>query len=164
MLKGQQRLFQLKAFAMLQDPCHDCAGQAARALARAMAPVAAELRLINAADLVAYIHEERFANIQDLVNSSAELFFKPGTVSFGWSADVEVDWNSAPVVALGMEFRHRCVWLVFKLVLRALQAEVTIVHASLARTAGGAKQDLELLLETIDDAQHCSGNGQTVRW
>src|SRR3984893_16917477 len=104
-----------------------CDGQVelpANALGTAFEPVAAELRLVDVADFVAYIHAEKFANIQDIVNSSVELFFKPGTLSFGWSAEFELDWNSLPVISLGMEFQHRSVWLVFKLILRALPTNV----------------------------------------
>jgi len=63
----------------------------ANALGTAFEPVANELRLIDVADFVAYIHAEKFANIQDIVNSSVELFFKPGTLSFGWGAEFELD-------------------------------------------------------------------------
>ena len=104
------------------------------ALDTAFEPVAAELRLIDVADFIAYIHAEKFANIQDIVNSSVELFFKPGTLSFGWGAEFELDWNSLPVITLDMEFQHRSVWLVFKLSLRALQTNVTVEHLSLGKT------------------------------
>jgi hypothetical protein len=93
----------------------------ANALGAAFESVAAELRLIDVGDFIAFIHDEKFANIQDIVDSSVELFFKPGTVSFGWGAQFELDWNSSPVISLDMEFRHGSVWLVFKLILRALQ-------------------------------------------
>jgi hypothetical protein len=95
------------------------------------------------------------------VNSSVELFFKPGTLSFGWGAEVNVDWESAPVVALDMEFRHRSVWLVFKLILRALQTEVAIEHITLAKT-GGPKPEVELLIETIADARRGPCNNQSA--
>jgi hypothetical protein len=73
------------------------------ALVRAFEPVAAELRLVDAADYIAYIHQKKFANIHDIVNSSVELFFQPETLIFGWGAEYELDWNSAPVVKLDME-------------------------------------------------------------
>jgi hypothetical protein len=47
----------------------------ASALAVAFEFVAAELRLVDAADYIAYIHQEKFANIHDIVSSSVELFF-----------------------------------------------------------------------------------------
>ncbi len=125
----------------------------ANALGTAFEPVAAELRLVDVADFIAYIHAEKFANIQDIVNSSVELFFKPGTLSFGWDAEFKLDWNSLPVITLDMEFRHRSVWLVFKLILRALQTNVTVEHLSLAKTSGDPRQDMAALIETIADAR-----------
>jgi hypothetical protein len=143
----------MKAFDMVLNLRDDRAAQLARTLAMAVEPVAAELRLVDVADFIAYIHDEEFANIQDIVNSSVELFFKPGTLSFGWGAEVEVDWDRAPVVALDMEFRHRSVWIVFKVILRALQTDVIVQHVSLAKSAAGPKDNLKLLTETIADAR-----------
>lgn len=125
----------------------------ANALGTAFEPVAAELRLVDVADFIAYIHAEKFANIQDIVNSSVELFFKPGTLSFGWGAEFQLDWNSSPVITLDMEFRHRSVWLVFKLSLRAQQTNVTVEHLSLGKTSGDPSQDMAALIETIADAR-----------
>ncbi|MGH6864333.1 MAG: hypothetical protein ACRECN_08725, partial [Methylocella sp.] len=70
----------------------------ANALDTAFEAVAAELRLVDVADYIAYIHAAKLANIQDIVNSSVELFFKPGTLSFGWGAEFALDWNSLPVI------------------------------------------------------------------
>ena len=133
-----------------------CDGQLelpASALVTAFEPVATELRLVDVADFIAYIHAEKFANIQDIVNSSVELFFKPGTLSFGWSAEYELDWNSLPIITLGMEFRRRSVWLVFQLVLRALQTNVTVEHLALGKTSGDPRQDLAALIAAIADAR-----------
>ncbi|HEY4848868.1 MAG TPA: hypothetical protein VIH87_14060 [Methylocella sp.] len=125
----------------------------ANALGTVFEPVAAELRLVDVADYIAYIRDQKFANIQDIVNSSVELFFKPGTLSFGWAAEFELDWNSLPVITLDMEFRHRSVWLVFKLILRALQTNVTVEYLSLGKTSGDPRQDMAALIETIADAR-----------
>ena len=62
-----------------------------KALADGLRDVAAELRLIDAADLIAFIRTEQFANIANLVNSSTELYYKPGTLSFGRSGDIDVE-------------------------------------------------------------------------
>ncbi|MGA7384140.1 MAG: hypothetical protein WBW81_05455 [Methylocella sp.] len=125
----------------------------ANALGKAFEPVAAELRLVDVADFIAYIHAGKFANIQDIVNSSVELFFKPGTLSFGWDAQFEVSWDRLPVITLDMEFRHRSVWLVFKLILRALQTNVTVEYLSVGATSGDPRQDMAALIETIVDAR-----------
>ncbi|HUB65060.1 MAG TPA: hypothetical protein VL996_11575, partial [Methylocella sp.] len=77
---------------------------------------------------------------------------KPGTVSFGWGAAYELDWNSAPVITLDMEFRHDPVWLVFKLILRALRTDVKIEHFSCGNL-GDPRQDLAALFEALADAR-----------
>jgi hypothetical protein len=143
----------MKVAHMLLGQCGDHVELPANALGAALEPVAAELRLVDVADFIAYIHAEKFANIQDIVNSSVELFFKPGTLSFGWGAEFELDWNSLPVITLNMEFRHRSVWLVFKLILRALQTNVTVEHVSLGKTSGDPSQDMAALIAAIADAR-----------
>src|SRR3979409_593769 len=101
----------MKVSHMLLGPRDDQGELPANALGTAFEPVAAALRFVDVADFIAYIHAEKFVNIQDIINSSVELFFKPGTLSFGWEAEFELDWNSLPVITLAMEFRHRCVVL-----------------------------------------------------
>ncbi|HEU0160544.1 MAG TPA: hypothetical protein VFR00_14575, partial [Hyphomicrobiaceae bacterium] len=77
-----------------------------KALADGLRDVASELRLIEATDLVAFIRTEQFANIANLVSSSTELYFKPDTVRFSQSGEVNLTWGGAPSVALDMEFHH----------------------------------------------------------
>jgi len=130
------------------------------ALAASFAPVAAELRLVNPADYIAYI----LANIHDIVNSSVELFFRPGTLAFGWGAEYELDWNSAPIIKLDMEFCHRAVWLVFKLVLGTSQTKVIVDHLSVGTTTGWSRQSVAPLLEAIGCAARLSGRDKLSLW
>ena len=143
----------MKGTHMLVGERDDYVELPANALGQAFEPVAAELRLVDVADFISYIHAGKLANIQDIVNSSVELFFKPGTLTFGWDAEFELDWNSLPVITLEMEFRHRSVWLVFKLILRALQTNVTVKYLSLGKTSDDPRQDIATLIETIADAR-----------
>jgi hypothetical protein len=76
-------------------------------LADALDETIAELRLIDASDMIAYIRAGQWANISDLVQSSAELSFEDGVVSFGYGGDYELDWDAAPSIALDMEFQTR---------------------------------------------------------
>src|SRR5664279_3330789 len=125
----------------------------ANALRAALEPIAAELRLVDAGDFIAFIHDEKFANIQDIVNSSVELFFKRGALSFGWGAEYELDWNGSPAIILDMEFRRASVWLVFKLVLRAVQTDVKIVYFSSGKSSSDSMRDVAALIEAIADAR-----------
>ena len=112
-----------------------------KALADGLRDVASELRLIDAADLIAFIRTEQFANIANLVNSSTELYYKPGTLSFGRSGDIDVKWGDTPTVSLDMEFHHMQVSVYFRLLLEALQAGIEINYISFE--AGSADPDRE---------------------
>ncbi|HTV31876.1 MAG TPA: hypothetical protein VME69_02060 [Methylocella sp.] len=126
------------------------------ALAVVFEPLAAELRLVDPADFIAFIRDEKFANLQDIIHSSVELFFKPGTVTFVWGAEFDLLWDSPPSVSLDLEFRHSGVWLVFKLVLRAHQTQVKIAHVSHDKESG-AQPGKAALLEALEAAR-CSPN------
>ena len=92
--------------------------------------VAAELRLIEAVDLVAFIRTGQFGNVRSLVNASTEMYFKPGTMSFAESGDVSLNWTGEPSVVLNMEFHHRRVDVFFRLMLESEQAGVEIEYIS----------------------------------
>ncbi len=98
-----------------------------RIIANALIDVASELRLTDAAELVAMIRNDHTANLADLVNSSTELFFKRGTLRYALSASVKAPWDGTPVVALDLEFRHAMVSAFFRLTIGQRQARVEIV-------------------------------------
>lgn len=123
------------------------------ALAHGLKEVAAELRLLDAADLVAYIRTGQFANVRSLVNSSTEMYFKPGTVLFGLSGMVDLNWGREPSIVLDMEFRHRKVSVFFKLLLENQQAGVEIDYISFGSTAHDPREDTRQLMDAIADAR-----------
>ena len=71
-------------------------------VAEALRPVATELRLIDAGDLVSLLRYERWGNLADLVSSAAELYFLTGTVRFGVGGDYNLDWDSKPEILLDL--------------------------------------------------------------
>lgn len=96
------------------------------ALALAMKDMAAELRLVDPADYINYIRMEQYSNLEDLINSSSELLFQPGVVTFGWGADIHLSWTERPAIFLDMEFRHESVTAFFCLCLCAQGESVAI--------------------------------------
>ena len=98
--------------------------------------VASELRLVDATDYIAFIRTEQFANIGNLVSSSTEMFFRPGTVLFGASADANLVWGGTPSVSLDMEFRHLGVNVYFRLILEEQQAGIEIDFVSFDKANG----------------------------
>ncbi len=89
----------------------------ARLLADAIADVVDEIRLIEPGDMIAYVHGRQWATIADLVESSTELFFREGALTFSCSATVDVGWTFPPSVSLDMEFQGGAVTAFFTLVL-----------------------------------------------
>jgi hypothetical protein len=130
-----------------------CTLERERALGHGVRELASELRMIEPADYVAFVRAERFANIANLVASSAELFFKPGTISFGHSGEVDLRWGEPPSVALDMEFRHQQVNVYFRLILEAQRAGVEITYLAFDEATGAAEDNTRLLREAIADAR-----------
>lgn len=124
-----------------------------RALGLGVRELASDLRLVEPGDYVNFVGTERFANIANLVSSSAELFFKPGTIFFGQSGDVELSWDRPPTVALDMEFRHMCVNVYFRLVLAAQQAGVEITYLAFEGASDEPHENTRRLVEAIADAR-----------
>jgi hypothetical protein len=85
------------------------------ALALAMKDMAAELRLVDPADYVCYVRMEQYSNLEDIINSSSELLFQPGSLTFGWGADARLSWGEEPRIFLDMEFRYASVTVFFSL-------------------------------------------------
>lgn len=130
-----------------------CTIEREKALGNGIRELASELRLVEPGDYVAYVRSERFANIANLVASSAELFFKPGTIFFGHSGDVDLQWGHAPSVALDMEFRHQSVNVYFRLVLEAQQAGVEITYLNFEGASEEPEDNTRRLVEAIADAR-----------
>jgi hypothetical protein len=124
-----------------------------RALAEGLREVAAELRLIDAADLIAFIRTEQFANIANLVTASTELYYHPGTLSFGRSGDIDVKWGATPAISLDMEFHHPQVSVYFRLLLEALHAGIEITYISFAAGSADPDENTRLLAAAIADAR-----------
>jgi hypothetical protein len=114
-------------------------------LAGSLADVATELRLVDAIDLIGYVHGQRSANLEDLVNSSAELYFRHGALRYAWSADLEVVWDALPTISLNMEFCWSGVTAFFTLRLNAARAGVELQHlvfaGGLGETLDGSRAD-----------------------
>ena len=135
------------------ESCDDYAIIRAKAIAEGIKEVAAELRLINVADFISFIHCEQFGNIRDIVNSSMELYFKHGTLSYGCAADYEIEWDRPPSITIDMDFHHHQVAVSFNLLLCAFHAAVSIRSISFATPASSPEEDTLQLVAAIADAR-----------
>ncbi len=142
------------------DPPHRRPGGAIsreRVIANALVDVASELRLTDAAELVAMIRNDHAANIADLVNSSTELFFKSGTLRYALSASVNAPWDGPPVVALDMEFRHARVSAFFRLTIGQRHAGIEIMDILFDEKGLDERAKVERLAEALGDARLHAG-------
>jgi hypothetical protein len=124
-----------------------------KALAAVAKELAAELRLTDVVDLITFIRTENHPNINDLVNSSAELYLKPGTLSYGWAAEVDMPWTGKPTVKLDLEFQHRQVTAFFKLILEPRQAGVELSHVEFEAPSETPTDNTMRLIEAVADAR-----------
>ncbi len=138
---------------MLDQQSDDHSMLRAKAIADGIKDVAAELRLTNVADLISFIHFEQFNNIRDIVNSSMELYFKHGTLSYGCFADYELEWDRPPAILLDLDFRHQEVAVTFNLTLHAAHASVAIRSMSFGAESEGPDADTRRLVAAIADAR-----------
>jgi len=142
-----------ESVAMPQNGCDSHTEHCTCALGEALAAVGDELRLVEAAHFISYIHNEQMASLQDIVSSSVELYFKQGTLTFGWAASFDVDWTKPPTIILGMEFRHLDVWIVFELTLQAETTAVRIEHIAVSDSSASKGEMTERVIQAIEDAR-----------
>lgn len=122
-------------------------------LAEALSPVATELRMIDAADLVSLLRYERWGNISDLVTSAAELYFLPGTVRLGAGGEYRLDWDSKPEILLDLELKPDGVTIYAKLSLADVKAGVEISHITFHHPNADAETETAFLAKTLSNAR-----------
>jgi hypothetical protein len=124
-----------------------------KVLADGIVDVATELRLADASELMLLIRNNQEANIADLVNSSTELYFKPGALKYALSAGCRVGWDSAPMIALDMEFRNATVCVFFRLMLGRTRAGVEVMDIIFDEASLDHGGKMQRLAEAIADAR-----------
>ena len=104
----------------------DQVSRQAELLAAALAETAAELRLIEARDIAAFMRTGRWANIADLIQSSAELSLVEGSLIFACVGEGAIRDAKPASVRLDMEFQHGPVTAFFTLALEPNDTRVEI--------------------------------------
>jgi len=125
-----------------------------RIVAEAICPVATELRMLDAADLVSLLRFECYGNLADLVSSAAELYFLPGTINFGAGGDYRLDWGTEPEVTLDMEIRPPGVTVYAKLLLQKDKAGVEVTHVAFSEPLADPDDNTAFLRQSLDEARY----------
>lgn len=118
-------------------------------VADALRPVASELRLIDAGDLISMLKFECYGDLADLVASAAELYFLPGTVSLGVGGDYWLDWASHPRVVLDLELRPDGVAVYARLTLEDAAGAIEINHIAFDNPSDDPEMNTLLLAESL---------------
>ncbi|GEO83457.1 MULTISPECIES: hypothetical protein [Alphaproteobacteria] len=127
--------------------------QRERIVAEAISPVATELRLLDAADLISMLRFELYGNIADLVSSAAELYFHPGTVIFGAGGEYRLDWGGVPEVVLDLEIKPKDITIYAQLSLADEHAGVEINHIAFQQPSGDPDENTRLLERRLREAR-----------
>lgn len=127
--------------------------QREKLVAEAIIPVASELRMLDAADLISLLRFEQFGNLSDLVASAAELYFLPGTVRFGAGGDYRLEWGSEPEIVLDLEIKPPGVTVYAQLALRDQSAGVEINHISFQQPSQDPDENTAFLEKSLNAAR-----------
>ncbi|MBN9670712.1 hypothetical protein [Roseibium aggregatum] len=130
-----------------------CDRQRQEAIASALADFIEDLKLVDVVDFIAYIRSDRHGNIEELIKSSAELFFKEGSLRYSMAAQAEIEWDTTPRVSLDLEFFNKGVWIYFTVVLASPDNAVNVSYVEIPDAAGNKVKETELLLEALADAR-----------
>jgi len=95
-------------------------------LASHVVDLTTEFRGYDAADLIAMIRLERFAELRSLLEGDCKEIIKPSTMLLGDHAEAVVRWDAPPSIRLSMVFRHLGVELYYRVTLEAAEAFVEI--------------------------------------
>jgi hypothetical protein len=120
-----------------------------RIIAEAIAPFAAEMRLVNVEHFIAFMVLERYAFVADIVKSSAELHFAPGFLELGHGGDVRLDWETLPSICLDLVMRPAGLTAYFSLTLAGAAAHIELTYISFAKPSSSAAENTRLLERSI---------------
>lgn len=122
-------------------------------VASAIREVVSELRMVDVVDYVAFIRLEQHANIADIVDSAAELYFMPGTLSFGLGGDVALGWSGEPTVSLDLQLRPKGATVYFSLTMSALRASVDVNYVAFDEASPDPAENTRFLAATLEGSR-----------
>ena len=122
-------------------------------IADGLTHVASELRLVELPEILTLIRSGQNINIADIVNSSSELHFVSGTLSYARHADYAVQWDGSPAISIDLEFRHPPVQIFFRLHIGRQKAAVEILHERFECEEQDEGERLRLLSEAMARAR-----------
>ncbi len=131
-------------------------------VADAIREVVSELRMVDVAHYVAYIHLERFASVADIVESAAELYFHPGTLRLGHGGEVHLDWTGTPRVVLDMELKPSGATVYFTLGMTSEHACVDVNYVAFDNPSPEPDENTFFLRSALQGARIRKSDGMRM--
>src|SRR5690625_3376677 len=122
-------------------------------IAKQVARILPELKLVDVSDYICYIHNEHFANICDIIDAATELHFFPHTLRFGNGGCYKLDWDSTPTISLDMEFSNLGVTVYFRLTLSAEIFHVQLDNIIFEKSENDPELNTQQLINAFNDAR-----------
>jgi len=127
-----------------------------RIIAHEIARIVPDLRLVDVADYVCHLHQERFGNVADLVDGICNLYFHPLTLRFAKRGDFCLEWGRTPSIRLLMEFCNLGLDVSFYLTLKSTGFSVflkRITHHHKNLSGSFMEEHVEWLKHAFCDAR-----------
>lgn len=121
-------------------------------LAEAIRPLAAELRLVDLNCLARHILGHETGNIADLIESSCELYFKDGTISYAGTATIDLNWSGDQSVCFHLNFQNNGVTVMFELFLLPLKSAVDVKFIAFDRLERDVLDNSQRFRDALEDA------------
>jgi hypothetical protein len=119
-------------------------------LAQGLREFVAELCLTDAGVLVSYVCNNLHANIEDLIDSSAELYLKEGALRYSHAAWLDFEWGRSPAIVFDMEFISPPANVFFKLALHGFYVGVAIQRILVGDQSDQETFDPEAFAEAVN--------------
>ncbi|MBO6718558.1 MAG: hypothetical protein JJ913_11425 [Rhizobiaceae bacterium] len=122
-------------------------------VAEAIKEFVTELRMVDLADYVSFIHMGHFANLADLVDSAAELYFMPGTLKLGHGGDLRLAWTGEQKVMLDLELKPSGATVFFTLSLGDTEAGIDVNYVAFDEPGSEPENNTSFLESALDAAR-----------
>jgi len=120
-----------------------------RIILESIRPLIRELRLVDAADYVAYLRFDKQNQLTDIFDSAVEQFFAPEFLHYRQLGHADLDWGEEPIVSLELALNTPTAVFEFTLQLKKTHTSIELGRINRHETALTDAPDDEILQRAI---------------
>lgn len=125
------------------------AQQREKIIGEAIGGLVSELRLIDPIDYAAFLRLDLHSNLEDIVQTAAELYFAPDFIGLGHGGQARITWNALPEIDLDLVMRPSGLTIHFLLRLKAETAEVRLAYLSFDNPSNDPTENTRFMRDAI---------------